>query len=84
MYYVYIVECKDGTLYTGLAIDLVYRIAQHNLGKGAKYTRSRIPVILKYHEQLNTIQDARRREYQIKQLNRAEKLRLINEKEPTR
>jgi putative endonuclease len=78
MYYVYILECKDGTLYTGWTIDLERRLVQHNRGKGAKYTRSRYPVILKYYEKFNTKREACRREYRIKQLSRTEKLRLIS------
>jgi putative endonuclease len=77
MYYVYIVECKDGTLYTGWTVDLAQRVEQHNLGKGAKYTRGRHPVSLKYYETVSTKQDACRREYQIKQLSRSDKLKLI-------
>lgn len=78
MYYVYIVECKDETLYTGWTMDLERRLKQHNAGKGAKYTRTRHPVVLRYFEQVNTKQEACQREYRIKQLSRTEKLRLIN------
>ncbi len=78
MYYVYILECKDGTLYTGWTVDLERRLVQHNRGKGAKYTRSRYPVVLKYYEEFNTKQEACRREYSVKQLSRIEKLRLIS------
>ena len=78
MYYVYILECKDGTLYTGWTVDLERRLVQHNRGKGAKYTRSRYPVVLKYYEKFNTKQEACRREYSVKQLSRIEKLRLIS------
>ncbi|HHV65334.1 MAG TPA: GIY-YIG nuclease family protein [Peptococcaceae bacterium] len=79
MYYVYIVECKDGTFYTGWTIDLRRRLEQHNRGKGAKYTRSRYPVVLKYYEIFSTKQEACRREYQIKQLPRNNKLSLIQD-----
>ena len=79
MYYVYILECKDGTLYTGWTVDLVQRVEQHNQGKGAKYTRGRSPVSLKYYETAGTKQDACRREYEIKRLSRSDKLRLIQE-----
>lgn len=77
MYYVYILECKDGTLYTGWTTDIEKRLSQHNHGKGAKYTRSRIPVILKYSEKFSTKKEALQREYFIKQLSREEKLKLI-------
>ncbi|AFS79419.1 GIY-YIG domain protein [Gottschalkia acidurici 9a] len=66
MNYVYIVECKDGTLYTGWTTDLKRRISEHNSGKGAKYTRARGPVKLKYFEKFDTKQEAMKREYQIK------------------
>ena len=50
--YVYIVECADGTLYTGWTDDVAKRVAAHNAGRGAKYTRSRRPVVLRYYEEL--------------------------------
>ncbi len=77
MYYVYILECKDGTLYTGWTIDIDKRLAEHNQGKGAKYTRTRTPVVLKYFESLSTKKEALQREYFIKRLSREEKLKLI-------
>lgn len=77
MYYVYIVECKDGTLYTGWTNDIDKRIGDHNAGKGAKYTRTRTPVKLRYFEEYTNQHDAMRREYEIKQLPRLEKLRLF-------
>lgn len=79
MYYVYILECKDGTLYTGWAVDLEKRIELHNQGKGAKYTRGRCPVVLKYYECVNSKQEACQREYSIKQIPRAKKLALVKE-----
>ena len=75
MNYTYIVECKDGTLYTGWTTDLERRMKAHNSGKGAKYTRSRLPVVLRYYESFETKQEAMRREYEIKQLTRKEKNR---------
>lgn len=78
MCYVYIVECKDGTLYTGWTLNIERRLAEHNQGKGAKYTRSRFPVVLRYLEKTVSKQEACKREYRIKQLTRAEKLALIN------
>jgi putative endonuclease len=78
IYYIYIVQCADGTLYTGCANDLERRIEKHNLGRGAKYTRGRSPVKLVYFEQFKSQTKALQREYEIKQLNRAEKIALIN------
>lgn len=74
---VYILECADGSLYTGIARDLEARIVAHNKGTGAKYTRSRGPVKLLYHEPAADRSMALRREALLKQLSRAEKLRLI-------
>lgn len=76
-WWVYIVECSDGTLYTGITKDLAVRLVQHNRGNGAKYTRGRGPVQLVYSEQLESEGLARRREYAIKRLCREEKIRLI-------
>ncbi len=76
-YYVYIAECADGSLYTGFTDDAARRIAAHNAGKGAKYTRSRLPVRLVYTEAYETAREARSREWHIKRLTRAEKLALI-------
>lgn len=78
--YVYILECADGTYYTGWTTCLERRVKEHNLGKGAKYTRSRRPVTLKYYEELKTKEEALRREYAIKQLTRKEKERLVMNK----
>lgn len=75
--FVYIVHCRDGTLYTGTARDVAKRLAQHNAGKGAKYTASRGPVGLVWQEGPMTVSRALRREHQIKQLTRAQKLALI-------
>ena len=77
MYYVYILECCDKSLYTGYTNHLEKRIKAHNEGKGAKYTKSRAPVRLVYYEQYETKQEALKREYAIKQLSRKEKLALI-------
>lgn len=77
MNYTYIVECSDGTLYTGWTNNLEQRITVHNQGKGAKYTRSRLPVTLKYYEVFEKKEEAMRREYQIKQMKRREKEQLI-------
>ncbi len=76
---VYIVECSDGTLYTGISNDVTKRILHHNLAKGAKYTRARLPVTLKYSEQHSDKSAALKREHAIKQLTRIQKMRLITE-----
>ena len=77
MYQVYILRCGDGTLYTGITNDLPRRLAAHSSGRGAKYTRGRLPVELVWHEEQPDKSAALRRELQIKALSRAEKLRLI-------
>ena len=75
--YTYIVECCDGSLYTGWTNHLEERMKCHNEGKGAKYTRSRLPVRLMYYEVFDTKQEAMKREYAIKKLTRKDKLILI-------
>ena len=77
MNYTYIVQCNDGSLYTGWTKDLGRRVETHNLGKGARYTRSRRPVRLVYYEEYDSEEEARKREYAIKRLNRKEKMDLI-------
>ncbi len=77
MNYTYILRCRDGTLYTGWTNDLDRRLAAHNGGAGAKYTRSRRPVELVYYETYPTKQEAMAREARIKRLTRTEKLALI-------
>ena len=79
MYYVYILKCCDSTLYTGITTDLQKRLATHNSGKGAKYTRSRLPVELAYQEQQPDKSSALKREIEIKKLTRAQKLQLISQ-----
>ena len=74
---VYILRCSDGTLYTGWTNNLQKRILDHSKGKGAKYTRSRLPVELVYFEEYEDKIMAQKREYQIKKLTRNEKLKLI-------
>ena len=76
-YWVYILRCADGTLYTGCTNDLSRRLAAHNAGKGAKYTRSRRPVELVYREEVPDKSAALRREAAIKCLSRGENLALI-------
>ena len=76
-YWVYILRCGDGSLYTGIARDVERRLAVHRSGKGAKYTRSRLPLTVVYREEQPDKPAALRRELAIKRLTRAEKLRLI-------
>lgn len=75
--YTYILRCADGSLYTGWTNNLERRLAAHRAGRGGKYTRARLPVALVYHERFDTKREAMRREWEIKQLSREEKLRLI-------
>lgn len=77
LYHVYILRCADGTLYTGCTNDLTRRVTTHNAGKGAKYTRARLPVELVYSEVAPDKSQALRREAAIKALSRSEKLKLI-------
>jgi putative endonuclease len=77
--YCYIVECADGTYYTGWAVDPVKRVAIHNKGRGARYTRTRAPVKLVYVEELPDRKSAMKREIAIKRLTRDRKGKLINE-----
>jgi len=76
--YVYILRCADGTLYCGWTTDLEARLATHNSGKGAKYTRSRRPVELVYSEAYDDRHDALSREWHIKRMSREEKLELAH------
>lgn len=76
-WWVYLVRCSDGTLYTGIAKDVLARVAGHNRRVGAKYTRGRVPVELVYREQMASRSAALQREYAIKQLSRAQKFRMI-------
>jgi putative endonuclease len=75
-WFVYVVECKDGTLYTGITDDVESRVLAHNEGKGAKYTKGRGPVILKYVETAKDRSKATKREIEIKKMKRGEKLNL--------
>ncbi|HIP15295.1 MAG TPA: GIY-YIG nuclease family protein [Sulfurimonas autotrophica] len=80
-YYVYIVQCSDKTLYTGITTDLQRRVFEHNyLEKGAKYTKIRRPVVLVYNEKYENRSSASKRESEIKKLTRAEKLKLMEKK----
>ena len=79
MNFVYIVKCRDESLYTGWTNDLEKRIKTHNSGKGAKYTRGRTPVKLMYYEEYEDKLIAQRREREIKKLTRDEKIKLIED-----
>jgi putative endonuclease len=76
----YILQCADGTLYTGWTTDLERRLQAHDSGQGARYTRGRRPVRLVYYEEQPTRSAAQKREAAIRRLSRAEKLKLIEEK----
>ncbi len=79
-FFVYILRCSDNTLYTGWTTDIGKRVEAHNAGKGAKYTRARLPVKLVHSESFATKELAMKREYEIKQLSRLEKARLIQKR----
>ncbi len=72
-HYIYIVECKDGSWYTGYTTDIERRMKMHEQGKGAKYTRGRGPLSLVYHAAYETKTEAMRAEYELKQLTRKQK-----------
>ncbi|MBQ2453168.1 MAG: GIY-YIG nuclease family protein [Lachnospiraceae bacterium] len=80
-YFVYILECADNTLYTGYTNDIDRRLQAHNSGRGAKYTKTRLPVRLAYYESFDSKQEAMSREWHIKHdMTREEKLKLIKGK----
>jgi putative endonuclease len=76
----YMVECSDGTIYTGTSNDVIKRVLKHNMGKGAKYTKTRLPVTLKYEIECGSRSDACKLESKYKKLTKEQKLKLINEK----
>ncbi|WP_299262350.1 GIY-YIG nuclease family protein [Halorientalis sp.] len=78
-HYVYVLRCADNTLYTGYTTDVERRVAEHDAGEGAKYTRGRTPVELVHVESFGSKSAAMSREYEIKQWSRTEKRRLIEE-----
>jgi putative endonuclease len=77
--YVYILRCGDGSLYTGIAKELEQRVKQHQAGKGARYTRTHLPVDLVWQRKMGTWKAAMKEEARIKKLSRKQKLRLIGE-----
>lgn len=80
MWYLYILRCGDGTLYTGITTDVERRLEEHRQGRGAKYTRGRGPLELAYQEECGTHSEALKREYTVKRLTREEKEDLIGNK----
>ena len=83
-YFCYMVECADGSLYTGWTTDPLRREHQHNQGRGSRYTRQRRPVRLVYVETQPDRSEAMKREIAIKRLSRAKKIALIEKSEPQR
>lgn len=79
MTFVYILECSDGSFYTGYTVDLGQRLAKHNEGKASKYTRSRLPVKCVYYEELKDKSQALKREMQIKKMKKEEKIKLVED-----
>lgn len=79
---VYMLRCGDGSLYTGWTNDLEKRVRAHQSGRGGKYTRSRLPVELVWHEECETKEAAMSREWHLKRLSREEKLKLIGRARP--
>lgn len=77
-WFVYLLKCNDDTLYCGATNNIEKRLYTHNSGKGAKYTKKRLPVKLVYTERFDNKSDALKREYRIKQLSRQHKLKLIS------
>lgn len=77
MFYVYILQCSDGSLYTGYTVNIDKRVEEHNSGKASKYTRSRLPVQCVYFEEYLTKGEALRRELEIKSLSRQQKQAII-------
>lgn len=80
IWHLYILRCGDGSLYTGITTDVEKRFKAHQGGKGAKYTRGRGPLEIVYRESCGSRSDASKREWQVKQLTREEKLELIETK----
>ncbi|HWO76067.1 MAG TPA: GIY-YIG nuclease family protein [Bacillus sp. (in: firmicutes)] len=79
-HFIYVLECADGSYYTGYSTDVKKRVSVHNAGKGAKYTRSRLPVTCIYKKGFETKREALREEYAFKRLSRKEKERFLKGK----
>lgn len=80
MAFVYVLRCRDGSLYTGVAKDVAARLRQHQAGRASRYTRGRLPVTLVWSRKLGSWGDALREEHRIKQLCRGDKLALVGRK----
>ncbi|MTD32148.1 GIY-YIG nuclease family protein [Planomicrobium sp. YIM 101495] len=80
-HFFYVLECADGSYYAGYAVDVEKRVATHNAGKGAKYTRAKRPVVLLHQEAFGTKTEAMRAEYAFKQLTKAQKIQHISGKQ---
>ncbi len=76
-HYFYLARCADDSLYAGTCVDLAGRESAHNSGKGAKYTRSRFPIKIVYHETFSTLNEARKREAEVKKWQKAQKEKLL-------
>lgn len=76
-HYFYLARCKDNSLYAGTCINVQEREAKHNEGKGAKYTRSRLPIRIIYSEEFETLSEARKREAEVKKWSKSKKEQLI-------
>jgi predicted GIY-YIG superfamily endonuclease len=83
LWYLYVLQCGDNTLYAGITNDLERRIKQHNNGTASRYTRSRLPVVLAYQERCRGRSSALKKEYAMKQLSRKEKEKYIKRKSKT-
>lgn len=81
-WFFYLARCADDSLYAGVCVDVQARFATHNAGKGAKYTRSRLPVVLAYSEQLDSRSEAQKREAEVRKWQRAKKEELIADSTP--
>ncbi|MFT7638269.1 MAG: putative endonuclease [Candidatus Omnitrophota bacterium] len=79
-WYVYLLQCKDASLYTGITTDIVRRVKEHNAGKGSKAVRAKLPAKLVYSEKAKDRSEASKRECEIKQISREDKLVLIGSK----
>jgi putative endonuclease len=77
-WFVYVLRCRDGSLYTGISTDVDKRVAAHNAGRGARYTRPRRPVVVVHLERKRSRSTALKREAAIKSLSRAEKMSMLN------
>lgn len=72
-HFAYLARCSDGSLYAGTCVDIAAREAKHNDGTGSKYTRSRLPLKIVYHEKFETLSEARKREAELKNMKKTEK-----------